>query len=144
MSIHVNGGAWPELPEFLVPTPESPVPMAGQKPVEAAEALKGLRLALKLAEGERIERVYVANRPFPEWGQSGPEGGLVIASVISEPNGFVKDREIVVNDSNRHEPLGERAITWFGAVATDYREREQEGFMRGEIKPAVVESSIAA
>jgi hypothetical protein len=144
MSTKTEVGELQLLPDFIVPMPEYPVPMVGQEPVEATEALNGLRAALKLETNDQIERCYVANRPYPEWGQTGPEGGLVITSVIVEPNGFKKDREIVVNGNNRHEPLGERAITWFGSIATAFDARDRQSFLRGELPPFAVESNIAA
>jgi hypothetical protein len=115
-----------QFPEFSTQMPEFPVPIADELPVSAAEAVNGLRRALDLQEEDCITRCYVANRP-------GENAGLVIASVVLEHDGYMRDAEIVINDAQRNEHLGERAITWFGLVSygNTYDEQTRKYFMRG-------------
>jgi hypothetical protein len=130
------------LPLFVIPEANQLAAIHEGESVTPKDAVAGLRRALKLGEGDQIERCYVANRPGDEG--KGVVAGMVIGSVVREADGFKRDAEIVVNGGNRHDPMGEPAITWFGAVAADYDRTAHVGFMRGELSPIVLQEQISA
>jgi hypothetical protein len=139
MSAYNNNGE--ALPLFTIPTAELPTAIHDGQAVTALDAVAGLRRALTLGEGDVIEGCYVANRSTDE--VRGLSAGMVIGSVIREADGFWKDREIIINGADRHEPMGEQAITWFGAIAADYDKSSYVNFMRGQFSPIVVQEGRA-
>jgi hypothetical protein len=130
------------LPLFTMPTVELPTAIHDGDSVTPQDAVVGLRAALKLQAQDVIERCYVANRPGDK--DQGIVAGMVIGSVVRGADGFKRDAEILINDAERHEPMGEPAITWFGSIAADYDKSTYVGFMRGHASPIVVQEREAA